>query len=90
VTRGDPTSMSHSIHVSDDPDEFVQVALRVQAALGGTLGECLHGLDQSYWDLTVNGVVITIHREHYGGVMLLCEDEPRALALLERYRTVFR
>jgi hypothetical protein len=82
--------MRHTVHVSDDPDEFVQVALRVQALLGGTLGECLHGLDQSYWDLTVDGAVITIHREHYSGVMLICKDEPGAVALLERYRTVSR
>jgi hypothetical protein len=82
--------MARSIHVSDDPDDFVRVALRAQALLGGELGECAHGLDQSYWDLTVDGAVITIHREHYAGVMVICEDEPRALALLERYRAVLR
>jgi hypothetical protein len=82
--------MHHSFHVSDDPDDFVRVALRAQTLLGGVLGECMHGLDQSYWDLTVDGVVITIHREHYTGVMVLCADEPQAVALLERYRTVLR
>ena len=82
--------MTRTVHVCDDPDEFVRVALRVQALLGGTLGECVHGLDQSYWDLTVDDAVITIHGEHYAGVMVICEDEPRAVALLERYRTVSR
>jgi hypothetical protein len=73
--------------VSDDPGDFVRVALRAQQLLGRELGECAHGLDQSYWDLTVDGATITIQREHYSGVML-CADEPTALALLERYRTV--
>jgi hypothetical protein len=82
--------MQHSVHVSDDPDDFVRVALRAQALLGGELGECFHGLDQSYWDLTVDGALVTVHREHYTGVMVLCDDDPAAVALLERYRAVLR
>lgn len=75
-----------SVHVSDDPDDFVRVALQAHAMLGGELGECAHGLDQSYWDLTVDGAVITIHREHYSGVMVFCEEHPLHIALLERYQ----
>jgi hypothetical protein len=78
----------HSVHVSDDPEDFVRIAVEAHQALGGELGECLHGLDQSYWDLTVDGAVITIHREHYVGVTVICADEPAAVALLERYRAV--
>jgi hypothetical protein len=80
--------MQHSLFVSDDPDDFVRIAVGAQKLLGGELGECAHGLDQSYWDLSVDGATITIHREHYIGVMMLCGVEPAALALLDRYRTV--
>jgi len=85
----DADSKTHcTLHVSDDPDDFVRVALHAHATLGGELGECAHGLDQSYWDLSVAGAVVTIHREHYSGVMVICDDEPRHVALLERYKSV--
>ena len=75
-----------TFHVSDDPDDFVRIAVQARVLLGGQLGECAHGLDQSYWDLTVGDAVITIHREHYLGVMIICEDEPHHRALLDRYK----
>lgn len=84
----DATIKTHcTVHVSDDPDDFVRIALQAHAMLGGELGECAHGLDQSYWDLSVDDAVITIHREHYLGVMVICDDEPQHVALLARYNT---
>jgi hypothetical protein len=79
--------MQHIVFVSDDPDDFVRTATEAQRLLGGELGECAHGLDQSYWDLIVDGATITIHREHYGGVSVFCDNMPAAVALLERYAT---
>jgi hypothetical protein len=82
--------MQQTVFVSDDPDDFVRVATEAQRLLGGELGECAHGLDQSYWDLSVAGVTITIHREHYTGVCVYCEESPQAIELLERYATAKR
>ncbi|MEE4921564.1 hypothetical protein V2K23_19305 [Pseudomonas alliivorans] len=33
-------------------------------------------MDQRYWDLAVQGGVMTLHLEHYLGIMLLVENEP--------------
>ena len=63
------------VHVSDDPDDFMRVALQAQKILGGDFGVCADGLDQSYWDLAVpNGGTVTIHREHYCGVSILADS----------------
>jgi hypothetical protein len=81
-------NMQRTVFVSDDPDDFVRVALEAQRLLGGELGECAHGLDQSYWDLTLDGGTLTIHREHYLGVCVFCDAEPKSVALLMRYAEV--
>jgi hypothetical protein len=80
--------MHLSIHMSDDPDDFGRIGWQAFRLLGGELGEPAHGLDQSYWDLTLDGGVITIHREHYSGVIVFCENDPASIALFERYRSV--
>jgi hypothetical protein len=77
--------MQRTVFVSDDPVVFVRVALEAQRLLGGELGECAHGLDQSYWDLTLDGSTLTIHREHYLGVCVFCDADPKSVALLLRY-----
>lgn len=77
--------MQQTVFVSDDPDDFVRIATEAYRLLGGELGECAHGLDQSYWDLSVDGATITIHREHYCGVSVFCDEQPQSIALLERY-----
>jgi hypothetical protein len=81
-------NMQRTVFVSDDPDDFVRVAMEAQRLLGGELGECAHGLDQSYWDLTLDDGTLTIHREHYLGVCVFCNAEPKSVALLMRYAEV--
>jgi hypothetical protein len=76
--------MHHSVHLSDDPDDFLKLALRVQRLLGGDFGECVDGLDQSYWDLHVAQARLTIHREHYLGVCVFCADDAASLHQLHR------
>jgi hypothetical protein len=77
----------HTIYLSDNPNDFWSIAENVQAFLKGTYGRCADGLDQSYWDLHADGGILMVHREHYLGVCVYCDDDPKSLALLERVRT---
>jgi hypothetical protein len=74
-----------SVHVSDDPEDFLKIALQASKILGGELGQCFHGLDQSYWDICANGRTITVHREHYCGISIFSADEPTSIGLLKQY-----
>jgi hypothetical protein len=76
-----------TVHVSDDPDEFPRIALQALKLLGGEFGTCADGLDQSYWDLHADGGMVTIHREHYLGVCVFCDEKPESVQLLTRYAT---
>jgi Protein of unknown function (DUF3630) len=72
------------IRLSDDPDQFDNLAEIVRSQLDGTWTAQINGLDQSYWDLDVSGHKITVHREHYLGVSVSSSDEPAKWLLLER------
>jgi hypothetical protein len=74
-----------SVHVSDDPEDFLKVALQALEILGGEFGQCAHGLDQSYWDIQANGGTVTVHREHYSGTSVFASDEPASIRLLQQY-----
>jgi hypothetical protein len=74
-----------SIHISDDPSQFLSIAQEAQRVLGGEFKERLNGPDQSYWDLNSCGGIVTVHREHYLGVSLYCTDNPASIRLLQRY-----
>ena len=73
------------IHISDDPSQFLSIAQEAQRVLGGEFREQLDGPDQSYWDLSSHGGIVTIHREHYLGVSLFCEAHPESIQLFRRY-----
>ena len=77
------------VHLSRDSDHFYQLAELVRSALGGEWGQRLDNLDQSYWDIDVHGTRIVIHREHYLGVFVLCEDTPVHRELLMQHLSGF-
>ncbi len=56
------------LHLARDPDRFRQIAESFRSLLGGEWTAQLDALDQSYWDLSTSGGVVTVHREHYLGV----------------------
>lgn len=56
--------------LSDNPDDLIRVAGLIEERFRGVWVEKLNGLDQSYWDYSVAGVMLTLHREHYLGVSL--------------------
>jgi hypothetical protein len=80
-----PLMKDLSIHISDDPLQFLSIAQEAQRVLGGEFKEQLNGPDQSYWDLDSCGGIVTVHCEHYLGVSLFCADNPASIQLLRRY-----
>jgi hypothetical protein len=72
------------LRLSEDPEQFVRLAEEVRTKLGGRWTEKIDGLDQSYWDLDVQGIVVTVHREHYLGVSVFGKDEPGRRSVLEK------
>jgi hypothetical protein len=72
-----------AISLSRDSDDFVRFAEIARKKLGGKWIAKIDGLDQSYWDLDVQGEKITVHREHYMGVSVLADDVPAKRAMLE-------
>jgi len=80
------------IHLSDSSDRelFTRIAEELQQTLNGTWTTQASGLDQYYWDLAVDGQVITLHLEHYLGIMLLVEDADPQWVASERFQTVVR
>lgn len=77
------------LRVSEDPENFKQLAEVVRTKLRGRWTEQLDYFDQSYWDLDVQGNRITVHREHYLGVSVFCEDVAPLRSLLEQLQREF-
>jgi hypothetical protein len=77
------------LHLSDNPDQFSNIAEIVRVILAGRWTEQIDGLDQSYWDLKVQGTLVTVHREHYLGVSVFCADGMPQRLLLEHLQREF-
>ena len=77
------------LRLSKDPDEFRSLAGTVKKMLNGRWKTQADGLDQSYWDLEVDGITITVHREHYLGVSVICDMDEAKVRLLERLKVAF-
>ncbi len=74
------------LRLSANPEEFEHYSELVRALLNGVWVEKLDGLDQSYWDLTVQAQKFTLHREHYLGVSIFAEDNASTRSLLEKLK----
>ncbi len=60
--------------------DFAQALVRERE---GQIADRLDGLDESYWDVVLDGQVLTLHRQHYLGVFL-CATDVASEATLER------
>jgi len=49
---------------------FDSIAHTIGRHFGGHWIERLDGIEQRYWDLEINGIVVTLHLEHYLGISL--------------------
>ena len=54
---------------------FAEFAEALVRARQGSIAQKLDGLDEVYWDLVLDGRVLTLHRQHYLGVFLCASDE---------------
>ncbi|MCP4543097.1 MAG: DUF3630 family protein [Chloroflexi bacterium] len=55
---------------------FDSIAQTIVQQFGGHWIEKLDGLDQRYWDLKIDDVVLTLHLEHYLGISLFPASDP--------------
>lgn len=64
------------IFISDHSDWrlFEEVGAAIQSEFDGEWLARADGLDQRYWDIRIEGSVVTLHLEHYSGIMLFPED----------------
>jgi len=74
------------LRLSENPDDFRRLAEVVQKALKGKWKHQADGLDQSYWDLDVDGEILTVHREHYLGVSVFGQPDEAKVRLLEKLK----
>jgi hypothetical protein len=86
----EPASPSRQIYLSETSDWglFNRIASELRLALDGTWSVQADGLDQRYWDLEVEGQVITLHLEHYLGIMLLVEGADPDWVASERFQAL--
>ena len=65
------------VAISDDPDWllFDGVADAIVNRFEGKLVAQLDGLDERYWDIKIGNETITLHLQHYLGIMLFPEDK---------------
>lgn len=54
---------------------FNEVAEVLEREFSGTWLKKIDGLDQTYWDLRIGNSVLTLHMEHYLGIMLYTSKE---------------
>ena len=77
------------LRLSENPDDFRRIAEIVHRTLNGKWKQQLNGLDQSYWDLEVDGKILTVHREHYLGVSVFCDGDEAKVQLLKKLKSFF-
>ena len=53
---------------------FEKVAERLEFELSGSWVEKTDGIDQRYWDLRVEGELLTLHLEQYLGIFIFSES----------------
>jgi len=63
--------------ISDDSDWmlFNGVADTILRRFKGKLVERLDGLDERYWDIGIRGRIVTLHLQHYIGIVLYAEKK---------------
>jgi hypothetical protein len=91
--RNDDRGRVVSISSSADWALFDEIAHALSLETGGTWVERLDGLDERYWDLRIGEATVTLHLQHYLGIMLFAEDPfgseatfDRIIAVLSAYQ----
>lgn len=75
--RFNRTSDRLELQISEDSDRklFDEIAHVLQRQFRGSWSEKVDGPDQRYWDLKIGNVTLTLHLEHYLGIMLFSSSE---------------
>ncbi|NVZ50120.1 DUF3630 family protein [Pseudomonas sp. B6002] len=78
-----------TIEISEHADWklFEDVAQKLEQALGGYWKEKVDGLDERYWDLMAGEQMLTLHLEHYLGILVDVPDNADEMA--QRVRALF-
>jgi|SRR5918992_1324398 hypothetical protein len=63
------------ISESTDWRLFNKVAKLIVKKFNGRLVEKLDGLEQRYWDIEIEGEILTLHSEHYIGISLFPQNK---------------
>ena len=65
------------LHIFDDSNWplFKEIAEVLEREFHGTWLVKIDGPEQSYWDLRIGNAVLTLHLEHYLGIMLFPSTE---------------
>ena len=58
-----------------DWDLFNHIADLIAQEFNGTLVKKIDGLDQRYWDIEIENILLTLHLEHYLGICLFPDQE---------------
>jgi len=73
--------------LSDESDWnlFDQIADSIAVEFNGYWIEKLDGLDNRYWDIAIEGIILTLHLEHYLGISLFPKyNEVKAKLLIQK------
>ena len=54
-------------------DLFQAIAEEIAQTFKIQWKEKLSGLDQRYWDFEINGIILTLHLEHYLGISIFAD-----------------
>lgn len=55
--------------------KFNQIAKSICTEFHGSIIEKLDGIDERYWDIKISDVVVTLHLQHYFGIMVYANDD---------------
>ena len=63
--------------ISDNSDWqlFNGVADAILRNFNGTLVESVDGLEERYWDIEIATEIVTLHLQHYLGIVLFSQDQ---------------
>ena len=69
------------IHISSEPDWnlFESIATTLEHELNGVWIGKTDGIDQRYWDLKIENEILTVHLEHYLGILVFSESKSMLL-----------
>ena len=55
--------------------KFEQIAKRICIGFHGKIVEKVDGIDEIYWDIKIDEALVTLHLQHYLGILVFANDE---------------